>query len=100
MRSGFENVGSVTGTFYPPVASPHDKSLHYSSPQPTKTSTAYSLQQQQQQQHQHQQAQQQSVDNSYASVQCSGRQQGIIMRPNDGQFIFELFYHLMKILNI
>lgn len=36
LRSGFDNVGSVTGTFYPPVASPHDQTLHY----PTSSSAA------------------------------------------------------------
>ncbi|XP_048506681.1 putative transcription factor SOX-15 [Athalia rosae] len=63
LRSGFENVGSVTGTFYPPVASPHDQSLHYSSNQSTK-SNSYSMQS--------------NVESNYN--QCNNRQQSIGIR--------------------
>lgn len=63
LRSGFDNVGSVTGTFYPPVASPHDQSLqHYSSTQSSKSTTNYSMQS--------------TVESNYNQVQCN-RQQSI-----------------------
>lgn len=64
LRSGFENVGSVTGTFYPPVASPHDQSLqHYAaSSQSAKVSINYSMQS--------------NVENNYS--QCGNRQQQTI----------------------
>ncbi|XP_066590303.1 putative transcription factor SOX-15 [Prorops nasuta] len=66
LRSGFENVGSVTGTFYPPVASPHDQSLqHYSTSQSSKSSN-YPMQS--------------NVESSYNSVQCSNRQQPMGIR--------------------
>ncbi|KAG7204486.1 hypothetical protein KM043_004917 [Ampulex compressa] len=56
LRSGFENVGSVTGTFYPPVASPHDQSLqHYTSTQSSKAAN-YSMQS--------------NVETNYNPVQC------------------------------
>ncbi|XP_050459462.1 putative transcription factor SOX-15 isoform X2 [Cataglyphis hispanica] len=68
LRSGFDNVGSVTGTFYPPVASPHDQSLqHYSSTQSSKSATNYSMQS--------------TVESNYNPVQCaSNRQQSIGIR--------------------
>lgn len=66
LRSGFENVGSVTGTFYPPVASPHDQSLqHYTSSQSSKTAN-YSMQS--------------TVENNYNPVQCANRQQSMGIR--------------------
>lgn len=66
LRSGFENVGSVTGTFYPPVASPHDQSLqHYTSTQSSKTAN-YSMQS--------------SVESNYNPVQCANRQQSMGIR--------------------
>ncbi|XP_026823948.1 putative transcription factor SOX-15 isoform X2 [Ooceraea biroi] len=67
LRSGFDNVGSVTGTFYPPVASPHDQTMqHYSSTQSSKGTTNYSMQ---------------SVESNYNPVQCAGnRQQSIGIR--------------------
>jgi hypothetical protein len=55
LRSGFDNVGSVTGTFYPPVASPHDQSLHYSPQTQAQQPKSYGAMQQQQQQQQQQQ---------------------------------------------
>ncbi|KAK0076436.1 hypothetical protein PV326_010782, partial [Microctonus aethiopoides] len=71
LRSGFDNVGSVTGTFYPPVASPHDQTLHYTSPQSSKT-TNYSLQS--------------NVETNYShQVQCANRQQNIGMRNTNEQ---------------
>ncbi|XP_024872393.1 putative transcription factor SOX-15 isoform X2 [Temnothorax curvispinosus] len=68
LRSGFDNVGSVTGTFYPPVASPHDQSLqHYSGTQTSKSTTNYSMQS--------------TVESNYNPVQCAGsRQQPIGIR--------------------
>ncbi|XP_011164373.1 putative transcription factor SOX-15 isoform X1 [Solenopsis invicta] len=68
LRSGFDNVGSVTGTFYPPVASPHDQSLqHYSGTQTSKSATNYSMQP--------------TVESNYNPVQCpGGRQQSIGIR--------------------
>jgi len=68
LRSGFDNVGSVTGTFYPPVASPHDQSLqHYSGTQTSKSATNYSMQS--------------TVESNYNPVQCaSSRQQSIGIR--------------------
>ncbi|XP_020285209.1 putative transcription factor SOX-15 isoform X2 [Pseudomyrmex gracilis] len=68
LRSGFDNVGSVTGTFYPPVASPHDQSLqHYSGTQSSKSATSYSMQS--------------TVESNYNPVQCaSNRQQSIGIR--------------------
>ncbi|XP_070155232.1 putative transcription factor SOX-15 [Polyergus mexicanus] len=68
LRSGFDNVGSVTGTFYPPVASPHDQSLqHYSGTQSSKSATNYSMQS--------------TVESNYNPVQCAGnRQQSIGIR--------------------
>lgn len=68
LRSGFDNVGSVTGTFYPPVASPHDQSLqHYSGTQTSKSTTNYSMQP--------------TVESNYNPVQCTGnRQQPIGIR--------------------
>lgn len=68
LRSGFDNVGSVTGTFYPPVASPHDQTLqHYSNTQSSKSATNYSMQS--------------AVEGNYNPVQCAGnRQQSIGMR--------------------
>lgn len=68
LRSGFDNVGSVTGTFYPPVASPHDQSLqHYSSTQSSKSATNYSMQS--------------TVESNYNPVQCaSNRQQSMGIR--------------------
>ncbi|OAD52791.1 Transcription factor Sox-17-alpha [Eufriesea mexicana] len=66
LRSGFENVGSVTGTFYPPVASPHDQSLqHYTSTQSSKTAN-YSMQS--------------TVEGNYNPVQCANRQQSMGIR--------------------
>ncbi|KOX76328.1 Putative transcription factor SOX-15 [Melipona quadrifasciata] len=66
LRSGFENVGSVTGTFYPPVASPHDQSLqHYTSTQSSKTAN-YSMQS--------------TVESNYNPVQCANRQQSMGIR--------------------
>jgi len=66
LRSGFDNVGSVTGTFYPPVASPHDQSLqHYSGTQTSKSTTNYSMQP--------------TVESNYNPVQCN-RQQPIGIR--------------------
>ncbi|XP_003705786.1 uncharacterized protein LOC100876699 [Megachile rotundata] len=66
LRSGFENVGSVTGTFYPPVASPHDQSLqHYTSSQSSKTAN-YSMQS--------------TVESNYNPVQCANRQQSMGIR--------------------
>lgn len=66
LRSGFENVGSVTGTFYPPVASPHDQSLqHYTNAQSSKTAN-YSMQS--------------TVENNYNPVQCANRQQSMGIR--------------------
>ncbi|EFN78383.1 hypothetical protein EAI_13652 [Harpegnathos saltator] len=66
LRSGFDNVGSVTGTFYPPVASPHDQSLqHYSGTQSSK-SASYSMQS--------------TVESNYTPVQCGNRQQSIGIR--------------------
>lgn len=62
LRSGFDNVGSVTGTFYPPVASPHDQSLqHYSGTQTSKSATNYSMQP--------------TVESNYNPVQCAGNRQ-------------------------
>ncbi|KAJ8681249.1 hypothetical protein QAD02_017036 [Eretmocerus hayati] len=72
LRSGFDNVGSVTGTFYPPVASPHDQSLHYSSQQQQQSKQFGSLQQQQQQQ---------QVQDGYG--QCANRQ-SLNLRPPEG----------------
>ncbi|XP_025271010.1 putative transcription factor SOX-15 isoform X2 [Camponotus floridanus] len=68
LRSGFDNVGSVTGTFYPPVASPHDQSLqHYSNTQSSKSATNYSMQS--------------TVESNYNPVQCaSNRQQSMGIR--------------------
>lgn len=85
LRSGFDNVGSVTGTFYPPVASPHDQTLHYSSPQSSKTGS-YSMQS--------------SVENNYShQVQCGNRQSNIGMRGTNEQcsskfvfIFFQVFY--------
>lgn len=66
LRTGFDNVGSVTGTFYPPVASPHDQSLqHYSGTQSSK-SAGYSMQS--------------TVESNYTPVQCGNRQQSIGIR--------------------
>lgn len=66
LRSGYDNVGSVTGTFYPPVASPHDQSLqHYSGTQSSK-SASYSMQS--------------TVESNYTPVQCGNRQQSIGIR--------------------
>lgn len=66
LRSGFENVGSVTGTFYPPVASPHDQSLqHYTNTQSSKTAN-YSMQS--------------TVESNYNPVQCANRQQSMGIR--------------------
>lgn len=66
LRSGFENVGSVTGTFYPPVASPHDQSLqHYTSTQSSKNAN-YSMQS--------------TVEGNYNPVQCANRQQSMGIR--------------------
>ncbi|XP_012283834.1 putative transcription factor SOX-15 isoform X2 [Orussus abietinus] len=64
LRSGFENVGSVTGTFYPPVASPHDQSIHYSTGSQSTKSANYSMQS--------------NVEGNYNP--CSNRQQSIGMR--------------------
>lgn len=66
LRSGFDNVGSVTGTFYPPVASPHDQSLqHYSNTQSSKSAN-YTMQP--------------TVESNYNPVQCGTRQQSIGIR--------------------
>ncbi|XP_051172576.1 putative transcription factor SOX-15 isoform X1 [Leptopilina boulardi] len=67
LRSGFENVGSVTGTFYPPVASPHDQSLHYSNAPPSKSN--YSMQS--------------GVDSGYNTIQCN-RPPNLSLRVNEG----------------
>lgn len=67
LRSGFENVGSVTGTFYPPVASPHDQSIHYSSP--TSSKSNYSMQS--------------GVDSGYNTIQCN-RQPNLGLRVSEG----------------
>ncbi|XP_034943957.1 putative transcription factor SOX-15 [Chelonus insularis] len=70
LRSGFDNVGSVTGTFYPPVASPHDQAIHYT-PQPSKT-TNYGMQS--------------SADNNYNhQIHCANRSQNINMRHSNEQ---------------
>lgn len=61
LRSGFDNVGSVTGTFYPPVASPHDQTLHYTNSQSSKSAN-YTMQT--------------NVDGNYNhQVNCGNRQQ-------------------------
>ncbi|XP_011305165.1 putative transcription factor SOX-15 [Fopius arisanus] len=71
LRSGFDNVGSVTGTFYPPVASPHDQTLHYSSPQSSKGSN-YSMQG--------------SVESNYNhQINCGSRQQSVGLRNTNDQ---------------
>lgn len=83
LRSGFENVGSVTGTFYPPVASPHDQTLqHYTSTQSSKTAN-YSMQS--------------TVESNYNPVQCANRQQSMGIRgaaegcSGNSSFILTLF---------
>ncbi|XP_015113585.1 putative transcription factor SOX-15 [Diachasma alloeum] len=71
LRSGFDNVGSVTGTFYPPVASPHDQTLHYSSPQPSKGGS-YSMQA--------------NVESNYNhQINCGSRQQSVGLRNTNDQ---------------
>ncbi|XP_063991101.1 putative transcription factor SOX-15 isoform X2 [Diachasmimorpha longicaudata] len=71
LRSGFDNVGSVTGTFYPPVASPHDQTLHYSSPQPPKGGS-YSMQA--------------NVESNYNhQINCGSRQQSVGLRNTNDQ---------------
>lgn len=77
LRSGFENVGSVTGTFYPPVASPHDQSIHYNTAPSAKSS--YSMQS--------------GVESGYNTVQCN-RQQNMGHRVSEGcsgNFVFFSF---------
>lgn len=71
LRSGFDNVGSVTGTFYPPVASPHDQTLHYSSPQSSKGGN-YSMQS--------------NVESNYNhQINCGNRQQSVGLRSANDQ---------------
>lgn len=90
LRSGFENVGSVTGTFYPPVASPHDQSLqHYTSTQSSKTAN-YSMQS--------------SVETNYNPVQCANRQQSMGIRGAaegcSGNPSFPLVYRVLLYLEL
>ena len=67
LRSGFENVGSVTGTFYPPVASPHDQSLHYNTAPSAKSNYLV----------------QSGIESGYNTVQCN-RQQNVGHRLTEG----------------
>lgn len=85
LRSGFDNVGSVTGTFYPPVASPHDQTLHYNNPQSSKNNNNYTIQS--------------NVDNNYNhQVNCSNRQQNMQMRSQNDQCSRKLLYIIINVL--